>query len=202
MMWWRPGDFSSPLWAHGLSVNLTRMNWLRRTFVSGCAALLLAGCSGASTSLPQTQAGDPQAQPDFQLLTDIPIPSGATMDNDRSLILGDRDRWTGRVVMKLWKSAPESAAFYQQQMPLFGWEPIMAATSGLSMMTFVRGDRAAAIQIERGSMWGSTVSVIVGARQSVSAPAPLAAPILDQPPPRPAPAERIRSEPLSAPSRR
>lgn len=131
------------------------------------AALLLAGC-GTSTSLPPTQAGDPQQQADFALLTDIPIPSGATMDNDRSLILGDKDRWTGRVVMKLWKSAPEATAFYQQQMPAFGWEPIMAATSGISVMSYVRADRAATVQIESATMWGSTVRVTVGPRANAA----------------------------------
>ncbi|MFA6022210.1 MAG: hypothetical protein WC722_18290, partial [Rhodospirillales bacterium] len=97
------------------------MKAVHRLVVPALAVLLLAGC-GSSTSLPQTQAGDPQQQPDFALLADIPIPAGATMDNERSLILGDKDRWTGRVVMKLWKSAPEATAFYQQQMPAFGWE--------------------------------------------------------------------------------
>ncbi len=172
----------------------------RAILVAGWTALLLAGCAGASTSLPQTQAGDPGAPIDFQLLTDIPIPSGATMDNDRSLILGERDRWTGRVVMKLWKTSPEAAAFYQVQMPAFGWEPIMAATSGISVMSYIRGDRAATVQVERGSMWGSTVSVTVGQRSSMMPTTPMAAPVVE-PAPRPAPVERVRSEPLSAPRR-
>lgn len=135
---------------------------LRAAFI-GLAVLLLAGC-GSSTSLPQAQAGDPAQPVDFQLLTDIPIPSGATMDNQRSLILGDRDRWTGRVVMKLWKGPTEATQFYQQQMPAFGWEPIMAATSGVSVMAYVRGERAATVQVESSAMWGATVSVTVGQR--------------------------------------
>lgn len=170
---------------------------LLRAAVIGLSALLLAGC-GTSTSLPQTQAGDPQQQPDFTLLTDIPIPSGATMDNERSLILGDKDRWTGRVVMKLWKSAPTANQFYQTQMPAFGWEPIMAATSGVSVSAYVRGDRAATIQIENNSLWGATVSVIVGQRAAAQ-PAPAAygaAPVYDAP--KAAPVEKIRSEPLPA----
>lgn len=170
---------------------------LLRAAVIGLSALLLAGC-GTSTSLPQTQAGDPQQQPDFTLLTDIPIPSGATMDNERSLILGDKDRWTGRVVMKLWKSAPVANQFYQTQMPAFGWEPIMAATSGVSVSAYVRGDRAATVQVESSAMWGATVSVIVGQRQA-SQPAPTAyGNSYDAP--KAAPVEKIRSEPL--PSRR
>lgn len=165
-----------------------------RAVLLGLSVVAVTGC-GTRTSLPQTQAGDPQQQPDFSLLTDIPIPSGATMDNERSLILGDKDRWTGRVVMKLWKSAPDANVFYQSQMPAFGWEPIMAATSGVSVMAYVRGDRAATVQIESSTMWGSTVSVIVGYR-ATSQPAAVSGGGYDQP--RAAPQERIRSEPLPA----
>lgn len=168
-----------------------------RAALLGLSALLIAGC-GSSTSLPHTQAGDPQKPMDFQLLTDIPIPSGATMDNERSLILGDRDRWTGRVVMKLWKSAPDATNFYQQQMPPFGWEPIMAATSGISVMSYVRGDRAATVQVE-SSMMGSIVSVTVGPRASTVAPtSPAPAGYYDAPATKAAPVERVRSEPLPA----
>lgn len=165
------------------------MTRLRAAAFLGLAALALAGC-GNRTSLPQTQAGDPTQAIDFQLLTDIPIPSGATMDNERSLILGDKDRWTGRVVMKLWKAAPEATQFYQQQMPAFGWEPIMAATSGVSVMAYVRGERAATVQVETSPMWGSTVQVIVGQRLAVTPPATgSSAPVrIDN--------TKVRSEPL------
>lgn len=174
-----------------------------RAAILAFVATLLAGC-GSSTSLPPSQGGD---QPiDFTLLTDVPILSGATMDNERSLILGDRDRWTGRVVMKVWKPAIESTAFYQQQMPAFGWEPVMAVTSGISVMSFTRGDRAATVHIEGGTMWGSTVSLTVAARHSsfgtgasLGAGAAVPSPAYE-PMPRPAPVERVRSEPL--PSRR
>lgn len=178
-----------------------------RVVLLGLSALALAGC-GTSTSLPHTQAGDPQQPPDFNLLTDIPIPGGATMDNERSLILGDKDRWTGRVVMKLWKSAPEANQFYQAQMPAFGWEPIMAATSGVSVMAYVRGDRAATVQIENSTVWGSTVSVIVGQRLATHpggiGPLPsggvYGSGSAGYDAPRPAPVEKIRAEPL--PTRR
>lgn len=168
-----------------------------RATLFGLVVLALAGC-GSTTTLPPAQSGDPAQPVDFQLVTDIPIPSGATMDNDRSLVLGVKDRWTGRVVMKLWKTAPEATAFYQQQMPAFGWEPIMAATSGISVMTYIRAERAATVQVETGSMWGSTVRVTVaprantvpssmgggmGGSNTYSAPAP-------------APSGNVRSQPL------
>ncbi|WP_052004266.1 hypothetical protein [Paramagnetospirillum caucaseum] len=163
------------------------------------AALGLAGCS-RGTDLPPSSAagagGEPQPG-NFQLVTDIPIPSGATMDNDRSLILSDRDRWTGRVVMTLFNSANEVTAFYQQQMPNFGWQPMMSVTAETSVLTYVRGDRAATVQVERRTVYGSVVSVTVAPKQSESGGGYDAAPM-----PRPAPSGGVRAEPLAAPSSR
>jgi len=126
--------------------------------------LLAAGCGGR-TNLPQQQSDQQVAN--IQLVTDIPIPPNATMDNERSLILSDRDHWTGRVVMRFWQSTGELAAFYQAQMPAFGWEPVMAVTSETSVLSYIRSDRAATVQIEK-SMLGlnSVVSVVVAPRQS------------------------------------
>ncbi len=126
---------------------------------------LLAGCTNM-TKLPAAQSGDFEPPSQFNLVTDIPVPTGASMDNDRSLVLSDRDRWTGRVVIKTGKPASESTAFYQQQMPAFGWEAVMSVTSDVSVLAYIRGDRAATVQIERSNAWGSTVLVTVGPRQS------------------------------------
>lgn len=173
-----------------------------RALALALSALALAGC-GSRTSLPQTQSGDASQPSDFSLLTDIPIPSGATMDNEHSLILGDKDRWTGRAVMRLWKTAAETNQFYQSQMPAFGWEPIMVMTSGVSVMAYVRGDRAATVQIESGTAWGSTVTVTVGQRamgtnQSSGAYGSGGAATYGDNQVRAQPVEKVRSEPLPA----
>ena len=166
------------------------------------AALGLAACSRGTDLPPASSAAQGDQPANLQLVTDIPIPSGATMDNDHSLILSDRDRWTGRVVMKLFNSANEVTAFYQQQMPNFGWQPMMSVIAETSVLTYVRGDRAATVQVERRTVYGSVVSVTVAPKQSdgggtssyggggyESAPAP-----------RSAPSGGVRAEPLAPPA--
>lgn len=130
------------------------------------AALGLAACSSGTELPPASSAAGGDQPVNFQMVTDIPIPSGATMDNDRSLILSDRDRWTGRVVMRLFNSANEVTSFYQQQMPNFGWQPMMSVIAETSVLTYVRGDRAATVQVERRTVYGSVVSVTVAPKQS------------------------------------
>ena len=155
---------------------------------------LLAGC-GSHTDLPQAQSGDAQAA-SMQMVTDIPIPPSASMDNDHSLILSDRDHWTGRVVMRFRQQAGELVAFYQAQMPAFGWEPVMSVTSETSVLSYVRGDRAATVQIEKSMLGLNTmVSVTVAPRQSGASGA--SSSYSDTSPRQP-----VRSEPLAAPTRR
>lgn len=150
------------------------MTWLRSRILAALfTTLLVAGC-GTSTKLPATSLSNDSAPPEFSLVTDIPIPAGAEMDNERSLILSDRDRWTGRVVMKLWKPPVEATAFYQAQMPTFGWDPVMSVTSDISVLSYIRGDRAATVQIEKSSLWGATVLVTVAPRQAGAPPPPAA----------------------------
>lgn len=168
------------------------------------AALGVAACSRGTQLPPSSAASASGDQPaNFQLVTDIPIPSGATMDNDRSLILSDRDRWTGRVVMTLFNSANEVTAFYQQQMPNFGWQPMMSVTAETSVLTYVRGDRAATVQIERRTVYGSVVSVTVAPKQSDGGgpSSSYGGGSYDpSPAPRSAPSGGIRAEPLAAPA--
>jgi len=138
---------------------------VRQLFLPLATILALAGCA-SSTSLPAS-SGSPSDQPvNFQLVTDIPIPAGASMDNERSLILSDRDRWIGRVVMQVGSSANEVTAFYQAQMPNFNWQPLMSVTSEVSVMTYTRGDRVANVQVERRAVYGALVSVTVAPRQA------------------------------------
>ena len=148
--------------------------------------------------MPATQsgAGGADEPANFQLVTDLPIPSGASRDNDRSVILSYRDRWVGKLVMKLWKNAGEAASFYQQQMPNFGWEPVMSVTSQRSIMTYMRGDRAATLEIEPSTLWGSTVVITVGPREGSAGAIGAGGSGYDSP--RPAPVERVRSEPLGS----
>jgi hypothetical protein len=178
--------------------------WNRAPIVLSVLAVLALSACSRGTMLPANSAAGSADQPlNFQLVTDIPIPTGATMDNDRSLILSDRDRWTGRVVMTLSNSANEVTTFYQTQMPNFGWQPVMSVTAETSILTYLRGERAATVQVERRTVYGTTVSVTVAPRQADAGSSVGTSGGYDTPPtPRAAPSGGIRSEQLAPPNRR
>lgn len=141
------------------------------------AALALAGCSQGAPLQPTSSAESSGIEKNFSLLTDIPVPPNSTLDVERSLILGDLDRWTGRIILNVGQGAPQTFTLYQTEMTNFGWEPIMSVQAEVSVLSFTRGERAATVQIENRTLGGSTVSVTVAPRQSgpvpgASAPAP------------------------------
>src|SRR3546814_361718 len=81
------------------------------------------------------------------------------------------DRWTGRIILNVGQSATEAFALYQNQMPNFGWEPVMSVQAKTSVLSFTRDERAATVQIEGRILGGSTVAVTVAPRHSGAAAA-------------------------------
>jgi len=139
--------------------------WLRFTLLLVFLVVLTA-CSRGEALEPTMSATDNKTAKSFSLLTDIPIPPGAKLDVERSLVLGDLDRWTGRIILNVDQSATKAFGLYQSEMPNFGWQPVMSVQAGVSVLTFTRGERAATIQIEGHTISGSTVSITVAPRQT------------------------------------
>ena len=141
-----------------------------RSFLLLAFLMVLTTCSQIEALLPTTSASDSETAQNYALLTDIPIPPGAGLDVERSLVLGNLDRWTGRVILNVGQSSTKAFALYQAEMPKFGFQPVMRVQSGVSILTFIRGERAATIQIEKRTLRGSTVSITVAPRQPAPPP--------------------------------
>ena len=142
----------------------------RTPILFGLALLWLsAGLAGCETAAPLAGAGDPttaNVATDFQSITDLPIPVGAELDAERSIVLGGPDQWIGRLVLDLAQPAGEVFVYFRERMPEFGWQPVMSVQAKISVLTYVRGQRATTIQIESGTLGGSTALVTVAPRQT------------------------------------
>ena len=126
----------------------------------------LAAC-GDNKRLPASVAPvslEGEANAAFQPITDIPIPEGARLDNERSLMLGGQDKWTGRLVLKIKESSADAFARYHQEMPLFGWSQITSVQAESSVLSFYQGNRIATIQIDGRTISGSSVSITLSPR--------------------------------------
>lgn len=131
----------------------------------GVAALLVAACTNQSLIQgPKGSAGADTAR--FEPIRDIPIPTGSTLDNDKSLILSNEREWTGRLVMKADPSMPQLFAYYAKQMRSFGWEPVASIMGETSVLTYVQGQRAATVQIRPATLQGSIITVTMAPRHT------------------------------------
>ena len=134
-----------------------------------CTAALLLALGGCDTSTPITASARPDpggspAQPAFARFNDIPVPDGATMDLGRSLVLGDRTAWTGRLVMSVPDDAGRIYDFYFREMPRFEWSKVTSVRAETSVLTYTSGERVATIQIHRSTMGGAAISMTVSPR--------------------------------------
>jgi hypothetical protein len=137
--------------------------------IAAALALTLAGCQFAFPDVPNpfngttstsvsakdaekrpkdaaSQDGETET-PRFTQFTDIPIPANAKVDLDNLLVLGTEDGWIGRLALGTAYDMTEMYAFYEREMPRFGWEQITIIRSAISTMTYARGPRVATITL-------------------------------------------------------
>lgn len=146
----------------------TMGQWIRHpvftVMLGAVAAILVAGCLNTSNIRSPRGSADADAH-NFEPVHDIPIPAGSTLDNDRSLILSTETQWTGRVVLNASSNMAKIFAYYAKQMRKLGWQPITSIMGENSVQTFIQGDRTATVQIDPGTLIGSTITVTMAPRQ-------------------------------------
>lgn len=134
------------------------------------ASLAMAGCSSSPLSANAKSDGSASG-PSFSQFTDLPVPSKASMDVDKSLLLGNGESWTGRLVYSSWTSHTDLYDFYKAQMPGFGWQEITSVRASISVQTWIRDSRVCTIQI-RDTTLGSEVIVTMSPGGAGGAVAP------------------------------
>lgn len=138
------------------------------------ASVLLAGCVDLPSLLPNFKPAKPgshKAKIGFAQFPDIPIPPGAKMDTDRSLVLGARDSWIGRLAIKIDRSSSSIYDFYVREMGRFGWREITTVRSEVSVLTYEQGQRIATVQIWHASLGGAKIDITVSPRGKILPPA-------------------------------
>jgi len=141
--------------------------YAKSTFCAGVLILSLAGCQSTtplSASRSATSVGAAEAS--FVQFSDVPVPSGASMDLERSLVLGEKEVWIGRLVMDVGLNSSKSYDFFFAEMPRFNWVPVTTVRAETSVLSYTRGERVATIQIKKKTLGGSNISLIVSPKGS------------------------------------
>jgi hypothetical protein len=130
----------------------------------------LSACSMPATTIPTT--GDKTLSGNSPAVTnsyaDIPISANDQLDVDKSLLLNTGEQWIGRAVLKSKLDTVQAFEYYLSNMPTYGWISITAVQSETSVLTYEKGSRVATIQIERGTLRGSQISVTVSPRDAIA----------------------------------
>lgn len=129
------------------------------------AALVLAGCAQSvevSSGPDQTVSGEPTTG--FTTFPDMPMPSGAQVEVDKSLIFGAGEGWFGRLVITTSNATGDVFNFYKENLAGFGWREITSVRAKTSVLTYMRDARVATIQIESRAIRGALVTITVSPR--------------------------------------
>jgi hypothetical protein len=134
------------------------------------AALGIGACDNTARLTESTRPSQSGVigQPNFAQFNDVPVPAGADMDLERSLVLGEQDAWIGRLVLAVGTNPGKTFDFYFGEMPRFGWFPITTVRAETSVLTYARGSRIATIQVRGRTITGSTVSMTISPKGQVS----------------------------------
>jgi hypothetical protein len=126
------------------------------------AVLALAAGLGACAGGWSGSAGEAPQSPPY---AGIALPDGYNIDGGETVVLGEGDRWNGRLVYTIGSSATDMFDFYRRQMPQFGWTEVSLVRADTSVLTFSSQgtNRIANVSIKnrRFPPWGSIVSVVV-----------------------------------------
>jgi hypothetical protein len=145
-----------------------RAGALRTAAAAAAVGALLGGCGAPAEAPPASSAtatgNAPRTAVGFSQFSDIAVPAGARMDVERSLILGARDSWIGRLAMTATGNTTSIYDFYLSEMPKFGWQEITTVRSEVSVLTYTRGDRVATVQILTRTLGGAQIDITVSPR--------------------------------------
>lgn len=131
---------------------------MNRFILCLAALLLLTGCN----SLPVMD--DPKEDIDAirkQLLGEMPLPLGAKINNDASLILGSGENWTGRVVLSVPLGTAEVFNHIREQFQTSGWVLLSSVKAKHSILVLTRQERTVTMEIMDGSVMGNSSQIIM-----------------------------------------
>ncbi len=141
---------------------------MRTGLVAGMIGLVLGGCAEGIGAKPgKVIAIDGDAAPFIP--GRFPLPGGAKINHEQSLIIGDGDDWMGRVRIDTGQSSGAAYAFFLKQFSRDGWASIVSVRGKSSLLVFTKLNRSITIEISEGTMFeGASVTISAASRNAVS----------------------------------
>ena len=146
------------------------MNGLHRVLwaflVTAALAVSLGGCASKGSSTSVAVGPDGKLQNPVQLLGQLPLPPGAVIRADQSLIIGAGDNWVGRVMLDVGRDVDAAYRYFLETYPAQGWTVVSAVRGKNSFLVMTRQERTATFEMVDGGMMGSSVSLTMAPRNA------------------------------------
>ena len=139
------------------------------------AAFLLSGIAACNQTAPMQatssapSGSNPQATSAFSQFPDIPVPAGAKMNVDKTLVFGS-DPWFGQLALNTSSNAGLIFNFFRQNLTEHDWQEVTSVRAPTSILTYMREDRVLAISIQGSTLGGSDITITVSPRGTPKAP--------------------------------
>jgi len=158
-------------------------------FLAVTTTLFLGACAQGTGLYPNTTTLTPQSQTSsqgtgqgtgqadgtnstpeksFNRFPDIPVPSGANMDMTRTIVFGSGEGWYGQLGLDTGHGPNSMFDFYKQELPSFSWIEITSVRAPVSVLTYERQGRICSIQLEKGTLGGTKVTLTISPRAAAA----------------------------------
>ena len=122
-------------------------------------AAMLGGCATGSTSIGSDSVVTETNSK--QLTGDVPLPPGATIKQQETLVMGSGSTWTGRISLSVSGEPQAVFAYFHDTLPGSGWTLTSSSFAKLSLLSFAKADRIANVQIQNGNFGNNDVLITV-----------------------------------------
>ena len=139
------------------------------------ASFVTLACTtmGSVQTASQTTVTEATAK---QIAGDVPLPQGAVIKQQESLVMGSGTAWTGRLSVTVAGEPQQVFAWFRDGLPGAGWTLTSSSFSKLSLLTFTKADRIANVQMQAGSFGANDVLITVAPAVKPAASAPASRP--------------------------
>ena len=127
---------------------------------------------GESAGPPPPAAQQPAAvapsaappPPDAALVGSLPIPSGAKILSNESVIIGSGDNWVGRLTLNVGRDVAGTYNYFLDSFQQQGWTLQSAVRSKTSLLVFTRAGRSATIEFQPDRIFDGALVTITMAQ--------------------------------------
>tara|TARA_B100001057_G_C22794418_1_gene928999 strand:+ start:583 stop:1023 length:441 start_codon:yes stop_codon:yes gene_type:complete len=102
------------------------------------------------------------------LLSDLPIPEDSSIKRDSTVLLGNGDNVSGRIILDTSSSPAENLIFYSEEALASGWELMSSKVGEEITLIYFKNGRYATLEMQPKRSFGGFIAGSVGSSINIS----------------------------------